>query len=258
MLIREDEKIKLFDNLANPTYLSSLSDDELYELYKHADDLRSFCSRMESVAKELCNSVYGGFGSASLRYFNQSVASDITAEGRWSCKLTEKVSEKYFRDVWPKDVKWHDELREKFPELMANVTEIKPVFDDVTVYCDTDSWASGSIIHTKKYGKITTDDLFNLGTHVYTEKNGTEHAKIDTHVLNWSKTKGLHFAAPRTIIRHKTSKKKWRLRTKSGKEIVVTNDHSLIVFRDGKKISTTADSVLPTDKILVVHETTSK
>ena len=53
-------------------------------------------------------------------------------------------------------------------------------------------------------------------------------------------------------MRHKVRKPKWRLKTATGKEIFVTNDHSMIVFRDGKKLEVKPYEILKTDKILVV------
>jgi intein/homing endonuclease len=34
-------------------------------------------------------------------------------------------------------------------------------------------------------------------------------------------------------MRHKVKKPKFKIKSKSGKEIIVTGDHSCIVFRDG-------------------------
>ena len=55
-------------------------------------------------------------------------------------------------------------------------------------------------------------------------------------------------------MRHKVTKPKWRLRTKDGKEIIVTNDHSMIVFRDGEKLEIKPNQILPTDKVLIVKD----
>ena len=55
------------------------------------------------------------------------------------------------------------------------------------------------------------------------------------------------------IIRHKVTKTKWKLKTKSGKEIIVTNDHSMIVFRNDEKLTIRPSEILKTDKILTVE-----
>jgi intein/homing endonuclease len=38
-------------------------------------------------------------------------------------------------------------------------------------------------------------------------------------------------------MRKKVKKEKFKLKTKSGKVLELTNDHTLIVFRDGEKIN---------------------
>lgn len=164
MLIREDVKIELIEKCENTEWLQSLSDDELKQLYASAEDLRMFFGRMQIITKELCNSVYGGFGTASLRYFNQAVASDITAEGRWACQLMEKVSKKYFLDVWANDVEWHKKLINEFPQLFQNGLFAKPIIKDVVVTCDTDS------------NYLTFDYVF--------ESLGIEYRKLDSQLAS--------------------------------------------------------------------------
>ena len=48
-------------------------------------------------------------------------------------------------------------------------------------------------------------------------------------------------------MRHKVKKSKFRIKSKSGKEIIVTGDHSCIVFRDGKQLTIKAKDINPDD-----------
>ena len=55
----------------------------------------------------------------------------------------------------------------------------------------------------------------------------------------------------RYIMRHHTPKMMFKIKTKSGKETIVTEDHSCIVFRNGKQMSIKAKDInIKTDKIL--------
>lgn len=55
------------------------------------------------------------------------------------------------------------------------------------------------------------------------------------------------------VMRHKVSKKKYRIRTKSGKEVIVTEDHSCMVVRDGELISVLSKDINPkTDKVVKI------
>ena len=81
---------------------------------------------------------------------------------------------------------------------------------------------------------------------------GHESVKCFEKILNYENKKGLYYAPVKRIIRHKVTKAKWVLKTKSGKEIIVTNDHSMIVFRDGVQMEVKPCDILKTDKILTV------
>ena len=63
----------------------------------------------------------------------------------------------------------------------------------------------------------------------------------------------IKFVPLKRLIRHKVSKSQFKIRTKSGKEIIVTGDHSCIVFRNGEKIAIKAKDInKETDKILSI------
>ena len=117
---------------------------------------------------------------------------------------------------------------------------------------NTDSVAADTIIHTDK-GDKTIEEFYNENENnvIHTHK-GHELVSTNDKVLNWTEKDKLHFNNVKYIMRHKVKKAKWRLRTKSGKEIIVTNDHSMIVFRDGKQLEVKPYEILKTDKILTI------
>ena len=126
--------------------------------------------------------------------------------------------------------------------------------EPIVIYGDTDSCAYDSEIVTNS-STYTIEDLYNKnapnGSAGKTLK-GHESVPCDEKVLNYSKEKGLYYAPVKRIIRHKVTKQKWKLKTKSGKEIVVTNDHSMIVFRKGIQTEVKPCDILMTDKILSI------
>lgn len=128
---------------------------------------------------------------------------------------------------------------------------------EMIVYGDTDSIFSASLLRFEKKGQKTIEDFYNEniknGSGGITLK-GHESVKTKDKILNWSEEKGLYYAPIKRIIRHKVKKPKWKLKTKSGKEIIVTNDHSMIVFRKGEKLEIKPSEILKTDKILSVLE----
>lgn len=141
---------------------------------------------------------------------------------------------------------------------IADFSDVKqiPKEKPIIIYGDTDSCHKDSVINTNN-GIYTIEDLYNKNI-----KNGSagetlkghESVYIEDTVLNYDDNNGLYYAPVKRIIRHKVSKAKWKLKTKSGEEIIVTNDHSMIVFRNDKKIEVKPSEILKTDKILVIRK----
>ena len=162
-----------------------------------------------------------------------------------------------FNNVKPldEDIKWEiiDEKKMSNPdEIFRSYNGDNPIL----ISGDTDSIYSDSIIHTNN-NSYTIENLYNKniknGTAGMTLK-GHESVNCEEKVLNWNENKKLYYAPVKRIIRHKVSKPKWKLKTKSGKEIIVTNDHSMIVFRNNEKIEIKPSDILKTDKILIIKK----
>ena len=93
-------------------------------------------------------------------------------------------------------------------------------------------------INATKEGEVTAADI--------------EH-DADIEVINYTEEKGIHFVPIKYIMKHKVSKEQFKIKTKSGKEIIVTGDHSCIVFRNGKQLEVKAKDInKDTDKILTI------
>lgn len=126
----------------------------------------------------------------------------------------------------------------------------------IIIYGDTDSCQFDTQI-TTKIDNCTIEELYNRNIETGSAGNtlkGHESVNCKEKVLNYSQEKGLYYAPVKRIIRHKVSKAKWVLKTKSGKEIIVTNDHSMIVFRNGVQTEVKPSEILKTDKILCVKD----
>jgi len=136
-------------------------------------------------------------------------------------------------------------------------SNVKPLTDEpIIIYGDTDSVAGNTIINTDN-GEKTIEEFYyeNIknGSAGITLK-GHESVSTNDKIINYDDKNGLYYAPIKRIIRHKVTKTKWKLKTKSGEEIIVTNDHSMIVFRDGKKLEVKPSEILKTDKILCIRK----
>lgn len=211
--------------------------------------------------KLIINGSYGGFANPFFVCSNSNIANAITAHGRDVIQYMLKKIENYFYNEWHLDYETHKKLGftkveplDKNPQFSTDENGLYHYVGNnpVTIYGDTDSVASDTIIRTNT-GTFTIEDLYNrniINGSAGITLNGHESVSCNDKVLNWDKE--LYYAPVKRIIRHKVTKEKWLLKTKSGKEILVTNDHSMIVFRDGIKLEIKPRDILKTDKILIV------
>lgn len=126
--------------------------------------------------------------------------------------------------------------------------------NDILVH-NTDSISYDSIIKTSKHPDgITISNWYKENENNIGESTlvGHESVHTDDKALNFDNDK-LVFTRVKRIIRHKVSKPKWKLRTSSGKEIICTDNHSLIIFRNGIKKKVKPSEIINGDKVLTAE-----
>lgn len=221
--------------------------EEIDKEIKRLQHLANAYNNEQMGIKIFLNSIYGACASVYFVCYNPDLAEAITLQGQDIIKFSALVLNKYFKEIWHKDKKLHEKL---------GLTHVEKVELDVSVYGDTDSIDKDSILRTNK-GSISIEKLYenevkNISN---VEISPFGHEVIipkDINVLNYSKNNKIVFSKVKKLIRHKVSKEKWQLKTKTGKEIFVTNDHSLIVFRNGKKIKIKPYKTKQSDKVLII------
>lgn len=189
---------------------------------------------------------YGAFATAYFCLFNENVAATITNCGRELTQTMSEINQQYWHNEWHLDEELHKRLYIKNPIQIGSY--------EPSIYADTDSCDKDTVLITN-IGKLTIEEFYNRniinGSNGITT-TGHESVKTNNTVLNYN---GSLYQAPiKRIIRHKVSKQKWKLKTKSGKEVIITNDHSLIVFRNNVQIEVKPCDVLKTDKILIIKK----
>jgi len=102
---------------------------------------------------------------------------------------------------------------------------------------------------------MTIQDLYDMCKEEYgiigVDNHGSEHIHCPYEALNY-KGNQLVWSPIKDIISHKVKKQKWILKSKSGKSIEVTSDHSLVVFRNNKQITIKPNEIKTGDKILII------
>lgn len=251
--------------------LRKMSEQELKAIIPVIKNEIVYLDSNQLAMKYLMNSMYGGASHVSFYWYNMNIANDITGEARNLIHRMEHHIPDFIKKNWTTLYDVHKQLGievdpEKAKEVLENAYYVPKEVDPDTynepsfvlpVYGDTDSCNSLTIIKLQRENEqkqMTIEEWFNdnLDDIVLKTPNGSELIPTTDKVLNYSDNGKLEYHNVSYIMRHKVTKPKWRLRTKSGKEIIVTADHSMIVFRNGEKITVKPSEIIPTDKILVV------
>lgn len=200
-----------------------------------------YYNALQLAFKLVLNGSYGAFATQYFILFNNQVAGTITAEGRELTKTMSSDNEYYWWHLWHLDTELHKKM------FIKDVEEIP---DGAVVSVYGDSITKDSIINTNE-GNMTIEELYNLSTYKSkSERTDKEVVRCNLSSLNWSEGKGIYYSKIKNVIRHKVSKKKWKISV-GGNELILTNDHSLIVFRNGVKMEVKPSDVKGTDKILI-------
>lgn len=243
--------------------IANMSNQELTLFRVDVEDLRHEFWLLEMAMKNCGNGLYGCCANRFFYFYNMALAGDITGECRNLTKTMWNNLEDFFHEtIWERKDLW-----EKFDFKLDESKHDWYRTTTISCYSDTDSCFKKSLLLTKDNknikDKITIEDLFNESL----DKNGLEDitqnnqeiVKCNKKVLNWTKEAGLQYVPIKYIMRHKVSKEQFKIKTKSGKEIIVTGDHSCIVFRNGEQLTIKAKDInKSTDKILSIIDNNEK
>jgi len=117
-----------------------------------------------------------------------------------------------------------------------------------------DSVTGDTMIRTDS-GEVTIEQLF---------KECTEHVKLESGkeygVLTSAKVVGFNghdmepvLSGVETVMRHKTKKKLYRITTANGNQVTVTEDHSLMVDRDGFLLEVKPNEIQEGDNVITLE-----
>jgi DNA polymerase elongation subunit (family B) len=238
-------------------YIKTMTNEELLEYYRDKTKERNDYDKTQYALKIFMNSIYGAFANKHFLCYNYDIAASITTQGQSLNKYGSKILNEYFMNKWEDDIETQEKLGVSNPKVISNPIDIYGDTDscsgDTKINCeDNIKWEIADMF--KHYGKILGINLIKnpLTKHNNEIINNTNNQML--HILNYnSTTNEIEKVKIKSIFRHKVKKEKWKLVTKSGKEITVTNDHSMIVFRDGVKLEIKASEIKKTDKILVIQ-----
>ena len=245
--------------------------DELKAVIEKYKNEEEYYNTMQLSAKTFINSVYGVFGTAWFNLANTDIAESITLQGQDLIKFSVIEINKYINEFWNKDYEGHkriaDRLRNifgdafKYDEFLESAKRNLLKINTMQIYGDTDSCNFDTLIRTKNYPDgITIEDFYNINSDNKGEVTlaGHESVHTDDKVLNFKGTQltnksQLYYGDVKRIIRHKVSKPKWKITTRFGHSVEVTEDHSMMVLRNNILYKVKPSEIQPGDHVMSIE-----
>mgnify|MGYP004567320817 CR=1 FL=1 len=248
--------------------------EELENEVERLKNLGDFYETKQLALKKFINSVYGATASKYFIAHNTAVAESITLQGQDLNHYSENSVNAYFSGIFQNDTELHKKLgidsekAKKVSIAKGKTTETGtldgPEFSyldgnqSLTVAGDTDTSAKDTKIFVDNC-EITMEDFFTKAKYenddiVIKLQNGSEVIPVHNHnTLTYQDHDYKTSERPiNYIMRHKITKDRFRLRTKTGKELIVTGDHSIMIIRNNELISIPAREIKKTDKIITL------
>ena len=174
--------------------------------------------------------MYGATANEHFRFYKHDHAASITLTGQYLLRSSElKV------DVL---------INEKF-----GLSDERFV-----IYCDTDSVTGDSIIEVNG-NETAIEEFFNMvDTSIEYTRSGSE-VKRTTGYYTDTVDDSMNVVNRRIkyVMRHKTKKKLYRV-TVGGAQVTITEDHSLIVLRDGQLVDVSVLNLKSGDKLIRIRK----
>lgn len=259
---------KIIDGLNINTASKEELEAAMQKYYKDA----GFYETQQLAIKTFINSVYGATASAYFVGYNKDVAEAITLQGQHLNHFSERSVNDYFKGPFQADTELHKKLGIKTEDTKkitisgGKITPTKPLEgpefgylndnDSLVIAGDTDSVSWDSIIYVDGHQTVIEDaynHFKNEVKHVILKtSSGHEVIPVKNHTTKtWNNE--IVERPIKYIMRHKVSKPKWKITTVSGKSVICTGDHSIMVIRNNELIEIKPKDINPkTDKIISI------
>jgi DNA polymerase elongation subunit (family B) len=186
-----------------------------------------YWDKRQLVKKINLNSLYGAILNPGCRFFDQRIGQSTTLTGRQIVKhMNAKVNE--------------------------IITGEYDYVGKAIIYSDTDSVASNSVIKTTA-GDMTIERLFHAGSEFWNDGLKEYSCNPDIKIAHYSKDGKLGNVGYNYVYRHKVSKRRYKVTTSNRKEVIVTEDHSLMIMQsDGTLIEKKPADLVNGDIVITI------
>ena len=219
------------NEIMNIKDLDKLSNEELQHLYLQVKKDAEYTANMSEVLKIFINSFYGCGALASNPFSSGRLTNaSVTISGRCMNKMTGlKISN------WVRNKAGEEDNIE--------LTEI--------TQSDTDSVRGDSLIIVNG-SKIKIEDYYNSKTNNLSGNKDIVKVDEDITLSFNTDTETIEAKNIKYVMRHKVKKKLYKIKHKD-KEVIVTEDHSVIVKRDNNFIEVKPGDIIKGDIIIIME-----
>lgn len=227
---------------------NTCSIEELKDTIEKLQGKVGYYSALEQGCKRFINSVYGALGSQYYNCCNKDIAESITLQGQDLIKFSVRCVNAFFKDPnkWAAQSDAHRKIAEgmkkHYPDFDVEgfIDKCKlPLDFGETCQVYGDSCTGDTLIevyYDKKVGDVSSDSvsietLFERFISTKEELRGKEFVTPNNvRVMHYcGGNGGCSYSTPSHIIRHKTDKNIYEIKT-GGHTVRVTEDHSLYVI----------------------------
>ena len=207
--------------------LEKLDTETLLKLIEECEDKVKIYLSQQMSKKILINSLYGALANKGFSLFNEKIAQSITGNGRFFIQYSAIKIENKLQSILPSKNKY-------------------------LVYGDTDSCVGDTIIETIR-SKTKIEDFFNhTAGKVQVTPNGLiKKPYMNLLVKSMSDKFEVEFKTVKYIMKHSVEKRMFKIKTHE-REVIITEDHSVIVNRNGEMLSVKPKDILKTDKLIFI------
>ena len=189
----------------------------------YGTDMFEYYDKRQLVRKILLNSAYGALLNEHCRFYDKRIGQSVTLSGRQIVKhMMSQINE-----IITGEYK-HDGEAIVYGDSVTGDSVIRTTDGDVSIEELFNQCVEKSVVQGKEYGVWNESTVLGFDS----ESMQPVGAKISY------------------VMRHKTKKKLYRLTTENGKQITVTEDHSIMVDRAGFLIECKPNEILESDGII--------
>jgi DNA polymerase elongation subunit (family B) len=207
--------------------MNEMSDAELIEYYHEQQSLAKQFDVQQMARKILINSLYGALGNAYFRFYDLRNAEAVTSYGQLAIKWVARDV-----NIWM--------------NKMCKTSDI-----DYVIYGDTDSVVGSTEISINGVTQTISDyydSICDSNVVKDTPKDFVKRVCGDTSP-SMNKSLQIEHKTVKYIMKHKVKKRMFKI-TVGGKSVTVTEDHSVMVLRDGELIDVPPSDIKKGDKLI--------